>query len=207
MKKKAGERTLLTSVLLSSPGPIVIGMGLFVGRSSTQIADFVRRTSELVAIIVSWIVFRMIEKNNEMDAAHREKLESTANAMVGAAMCLSGAAMLFISLFSTNTDKGNVVPGLIIAILGAITNTWLWLRYRRLDREDPNAILAVQSRLYRAKSLVDVCVTIALAVVAISPASTAARVLDLVGSIIVALYLVVNGVYTLRERKLQVGRV
>lgn len=201
MKNKAGERTLLTSVLLSSPGPIVIGIGLFVGRSSTQIADFIRRTSELAAIIVSWIVYRLLENDTEPDPVRREKLERTANSLVGVAMCLSGVAMLFVALFSSNTDKGNVIPGLIIALLGVIANTLLWLRYRKLNREGPNAILAVQSRLYRTKSLVDVCVTIALTIVAIAPASTAARIFDLVGSIIVALYLVMNGVYTLRDKK------
>lgn len=201
MKKKAGERTLLTSVLLSSPGPIVIGIGLIVGRSSTQIADFIRRTSELAAIIVSWIVYRILENDTEPDPVRREKLERTANSLVGAAMCLSGVVMLFVALFSSSTDKGNVIPGLVIAILGVIANTLLWLRYRKLNRESPNAILAVQSRLYRTKSLVDVCVTIALAIVAIAPGSTAARVFDLAGSIIVAVYLVMNGVYTLRDKK------
>lgn len=33
-------RTLLTYVLFSMSGPIVLGLGLMVGRSSTQIADF-----------------------------------------------------------------------------------------------------------------------------------------------------------------------
>ena len=45
MKSKSGERTLLASVLMSSPGPIVVGTALFFGRSSTQFADFIRRTA------------------------------------------------------------------------------------------------------------------------------------------------------------------
>lgn len=56
MKGQSGERTLLASVLLSSPGPIVVGAGLLIGRSSTQLADFIRRTAELAAIVVSWAV-------------------------------------------------------------------------------------------------------------------------------------------------------
>ena len=47
--KKSGSRTFLMSVLMSSPGPLVVGLGLLAGRSSTQIADFVRRSSELLA--------------------------------------------------------------------------------------------------------------------------------------------------------------
>lgn len=201
MKQKTGERTLLTSVILSSPGSIVVGIGLFLGRSSTQIADFIRRTAELVAIIVSWLVFRHLHKSGEPDAVHKDKLERIANLFVGAAMCMSGTAMIIIALFSAETEKGNVIPGLVIAVLGVTTNSWFWFRYRKLNRDSPDAILAVQSRLYRAKALVDACVTAALAFVAIAPHSPAARYVDLGGSLIVAAYLVMNGIITLRGEK------
>ena len=58
-KAKSGSGTLLLSVLMSAPGPLVVGLGLLAGRSSTQIADFVRRSAELLAIIVSFVVFRV----------------------------------------------------------------------------------------------------------------------------------------------------
>ncbi|MDF2984551.1 MAG: putative rane transporter [Eubacterium sp.] len=198
MKQKSVEGTFLASVVMSSPGPIMVGAALFFGRSSTQLADFIRRTAELVAIIVSWIVFRILHKKGEPDAAYKNKLEHITNLCVGVAMCLSGAAMLFIALFSHNAKKGNVIPGLVIAVLGVTTNSWFWLRYRKLNREKPDRILSVQSRLYRAKSLVDACVITALTVVAYTPASFAARYADLGGSIIVAAYLIANGIITIR---------
>lgn len=196
MKSKSGEGTLLASVLLSSPGPIVMGAALFYGRSSTQLADFIRRMAELAAIIVSWIVFRILHKNSEQDVMRKYKLERTANICVGAAMCLSGAAMLYIALTSPNTEKGNVIPGLVIAILGVTTNSWFWLRYRKLNRKNPDAILAVQSRLYFAKSVVDACVTFSLTFITAAPASPATAYVDLGGSIIVAAYLIMNGIFT-----------
>ncbi|NLM11555.1 MAG: cation transporter [Clostridiaceae bacterium] len=197
MRQKSGERTLLASVLLSSPGPIVIGIALLFGRSSTQLADFIRRTSELVAIIVSWIVFRTVHKSDEFDPLRKEKLEHTANLCVGLAMCLSGVAMIFIALFSSGTEKGNVIPGLVIALLGVITNSWFWMRYRKLNHEKPDAILSAQSSLYRAKSLVDACVVIALTVVTIAPGTQTALYVDLFGSIIVAAYLIMSGIITI----------
>ncbi len=200
MSAKSGERTLLASVLMSSPGPLVLGVALLYGRSSTQLADFIRRTAELVAIVVSWAVFRLLRQNSEMDVMRRHRLQRTASSSVGLAMCLSGVVMLFVALFSPGMAKGNVVPGLVIAVLGVTTNSWFWLRYRRLDREQPDAILAVQSKLYRAKSLVDACVTIALAVVAIAPGAPAARIVDLGGSVIVAAYLILNGIIMVRGR-------
>lgn len=197
MKAKSSERTLLASVLMSSPGPIVVGVGLLLGRSSTQLSDFIRRTAELIAIIVSWLVFRITHKDGADDAISRAKLERIANLCVGAAMCLSGAAMLLVALLSDGGAQGNVIPGLVIAVLGVVTNTWFWLRYRKLNSASPNAILAVQSRLYRAKSLVDICVTIALAAVAIAPGSMAAHYMDIAGSVVVSVYLIVNGAITI----------
>ncbi|NLO70526.1 MAG: hypothetical protein GX102_06215 [Porphyromonadaceae bacterium] len=75
-------------------------------------------------------------------------MERIANLCVGLAMRLSGIAMILISFLSNHAEKGNVVLSLIIAILGAITNLWFWLRYRKVNREEPNAIISVQSKLY-----------------------------------------------------------
>lgn len=201
MKRKSGERTLLASVVLSAPGPVVLGVGLLVGRSSTQLADFVRRTAELAAIVVSWAMYRKTNQDSEKDPMDKAKRKRIANASVGIAMCLGGAAMVLIALLSNVADKGNVIPGLIIAVLGLLTNSWFWLRYRKLHRLEANAILAVQSKLYRAKSLVDGCVAAALTAVAISPTSPAAHYMDIGGSVVVAVYLIVNGMATLLDRK------
>lgn len=221
MNKKSGKRTMLMSVLMSAPGPLIVGAGLMVGRSTTQMADFLRRSAELLALVVAFIVYSMTADscvetldgnslgNGEMAAARcvpKEKveernvrLERKSNLFVGAMMFLSGSAMFVITLLSTSTEKGNVIPGLSVAILGVIANSLFWRKYTRLNRREPNAILAVQARLYRAKALVDICVTTALGSVALFPASGFSYYLDKVGSIIVALYLAWCGVKTIRE--------
>ena len=115
-------------------------------------------------------------------------------------MCLGGSLMLLLAFASENEDKGNVIPGLVIALLGVIANTFFWRKYTKLNKAEPNAIIAVQARLYRAKSLVDSCVTIALLSVALFPEAKASYYLDLIGSIIVALYLIWCGIQTIFER-------
>lgn len=198
-KKDSGSGTLLWSVIMSAPGPLVVGLGLLAGRSSTQLADFVRRSAELLAIVMSFAVYRITAVGGSCDEGRRAKLERKSNAFVGAMMCLGGSLMLALAFASGAQDKGNVIPGLTIAVLGVIANTIFWRRYTRLNRAQPNAILAVQARLYRAKSLVDGCVTLALLTVAVWPGSQAALWLDLAGSIAVAVYLVWCGIRTLRE--------
>lgn len=198
--KKSGSQTLLWSVIMSSPGPLVVGLGLLVGQSSTQIADFVRRSSELLAIIMAFVIYRITTREGGVDAERKARLERLSNLFVGAMMCLGGCVMLALAFASEHTEKGNVIPGLTIALLGVIANTIFWRKYVKLNRKEPNAILAVQARLYRAKSLVDLCVTAALLSVVVFPGSAFSYYIDLVGSIIVALYLVWCGGQTIRER-------
>ena len=197
--KKSGANTLLWSVIMSAPGPLVVGLGLAAGRSATQIADFVRRSAELLAIIMSFAVYTYIAGNRITDAAEKNRLERRSNLFVGAMMCLAGAIMAVLAFAVNHDDKGNVIPGLVIAVLGVTANSIFWLRYSRLNQLEPNAILAIQARLYRAKTIVDTSVTAALLTVLVAPESAAARRLDLVGSLVVAVYLLWCGVRTVYE--------
>ena len=202
---RSGSKTLLMSVLMSAPGPLVVGLGLRAGRSSTQIADFVRRSAELLAIIMSFLIYKITTKDGACNESRKVLLERCSNAFVGAMMCLGGGFMIALALMSDTTDKGNVIPGLAIAIMGVIANTLFWRKYTLLHKKESNAILAVQARLYRAKSLVDGCVTIALLSVAIAPASPVSAWLDFIGSIIVAVYLIWCGIRTVWESARQTG--
>ena len=197
--KKSGEKTLFLSVLMSSPGPLVVGLGLLSGRSSTQIADFVRRSAELLAIIMSYVIYKLTTKDDVCDEVKKQKLERGSNIFVGAMMCIGGIFMIILALMSDNSDKGNVIPGLAIAVMGVIANSIFWRKYTHLNRIEPNAILMVQARLYRAKTLVDSCVTIALLSVVIAPGTQISYWLDFIGSLIVAVYLIWCGVRTIYE--------
>lgn len=200
MKAKSGEKTMLMSVLMSSPGPIVVGAGLFMGQSATQLADFIRRTAELLSIIVSFVIYKIIHGKNEIDQAKQLKLERMANTCVGLAMIFSGAAMILIAILTKESETGNVIPGLSIAILGVIANSLFFFKYSSLNRKNPDAILAAQSRLYGAKALVDISVVVALVIVAMFPGTEPALYVDKIGSIIVAIYLIFTGILTVLEK-------
>lgn len=200
-EKKSGAKTLLWSVIMSSPGPLVVGLGLLAGSSSTQIADFVRRSAELLAIIMSFVVYSLLAKAEISSSLDKQKLESRSNMFVGAMMCLAGTIMAVLAFVMNQDDKGNVIPGLAIAVLGVIANSIFWSKYTRLNETSPDAILAVQARLYRAKTLVDISVTIALLSVLIAPQSIVSHWLDFLGSLVVSVYLVWCGIKTIYEEK------
>lgn len=200
MKSRTGEKTLLASVMMSSPGPLVLGIALFFGRSSTQMADFVRRTIELVAIIVSYVVFRITRNEEGITAKRKNHLERIANLTVGFTLLLSGATILYITLTSNNSEKGNVIPGLVISLLGVVVNSWFYIRYKVLNKEENNKIYQAQGKLYGAKALVDTCVAIALASILIAPNAPVTSYIDLIGSVVVALYMIFSGAVTLLKR-------
>ena len=200
-EKKSGYRTLLLSVLMSSYGPVILGLGLRVGHSSTQIADFTRRTAELLALIVAFIIYAVTNKRQELAEAEKQALERKGNLFTGFIMCISGLSMLLLSILSPDTDKGNVVPALVIAFLGVVANSIFWRRYTTLFHRLGNAILGVQARLYGAKTAVDTCVVIALAAVLILPGTKVSFWLDRIGSLLVALYMIRCGMMTIREQE------
>lgn len=103
--KKSGYRTLLTSMLLSSPGPLVLGLGLTVGHSSTQLSDFTRRTAEFLALIVAFAVYTVTNRR-KMDEKRKHALERRGNSFVGVIMCVSGLSMILLTVLSGREDKG-----------------------------------------------------------------------------------------------------
>jgi divalent metal cation (Fe/Co/Zn/Cd) transporter len=192
------EKTLLIALLLSAPGPLVTGYAVLTSHSTTQFADFLRRGVELVALFVSWWVFRQLQQKRTADQARLERL---AGLSVAGTMLFSGTAMLIVALsrLSVYEPSGRVALGLLIAILGLLTNGWFWWRYTVLTREQFSAVIAAQQGLYRAKASVDFCVVTALAAVAIAPTHPATRYVDILGSVMVAVYLLWNGLNTARS--------
>jgi divalent metal cation (Fe/Co/Zn/Cd) transporter len=197
------ERTLLAAVLLSMWAPVATGIAVALSQSTTQLADFVRRTVELVALVISWQVFRYLQRRQRLDNQKKVRLEKFAALSVTIALCCSGLVMLLLafSRLSTFIPGGNVYPGLAIAGMGLVTNGWFWRRYAALLAEQYSAIIASQHRLYRAKSVVDLCVIGALAAVAVDPTHPATRYLDLAGSMAVAVYLLWSGLGPLLGKK------
>ncbi len=199
---KSSERTLLVALLLSAPGPLVTGIAAITSGSATQIADFLRRTSELAATFMSWWVFRKLQRS-PVGKAQQQKLEHQANLTVARAMVCSGIAMLVVGVYRLYVYQptGNVTMGLVIAALGLITNSGFMCKYMALNKAQPNPVIAGQLKLYRAKACVDFVVVAALAAVAIAPTHPATRYVDALGSIAVSFYLLWTGITS--ERKLK----
>lgn len=185
------QKTFLASMLLSLWAPLATGIAVFMSRSVTQIADFIRRTVEFLVLLLSWLVFRYLTQGEEPDEKTKKRWEKIVNLGVAVALGLSGLIMLFLALFRLPNFKpgGNVIPGLVIAVLGFAVNLWFWQRYSAMERAGPCPVVGAQRQLYLAKIFVDICVILALATVAFIPAHAVTKHVDALGSVAVSLYL------------------
>lgn len=188
------EKTLLSSLLLSAPGPLVTGIPAMTSLSATQLADFIRRTAELVALAISWWVYRRIHQDSQIETRKALKLEKFSHYVVALAMLCSGLAMMIIGCLRISEPRvsGNVMLGLVIAGLGLVTNGYFWQRYRYLNQKDHHIVMASQQRLYRAKTMVDGAVATSLLGVTFFPRHPLTPYVDALGCIVVGLYLLFN---------------
>jgi divalent metal cation (Fe/Co/Zn/Cd) transporter len=195
------ERTLLVAFLLSVWAPLVTGLAVILSHSTTQLADFIRRTVELGALFMAWWVFRHLRRNTALDIQEKARLEKIAGLSTAAALGGSAIGMLVVTLsrLSSFTPGGNVTPGMIIAGLGLITNTWFWRRYTGFNHERHSPIMDSQRLLYRAKAFVDLCVILALGSVSFFPDWVLTRSIDLLGSMAIVGYLLWSGVHAGRK--------
>lgn len=190
---------MLAAVLLSAWAPLSTGIAVLLSQSTTQLADFIRRSVELIALLISWLIFRKLSRRQPA-LQERVRLERIAGISVAVTLGVSGLVMLGLAVSRVNNFQpgGNVYLGLVIAVLGLVVNLFFWRRYRHLGGEAPNSIISAQAQLYRAKCLVDLCVIVALSAVAINPQHSATRYIDILGTGAVALYLIWSGLCSFR---------
>lgn len=192
--KRSGRKTLIMSIIMSSPGPLVVGLSLINGNSTTQLADFLRRTIEFLAIVLAFIVFCLTSNEETIDIERKARLEKYSNIFVSISMVISGIIMLVLGVFNQNQDKGNLIPSMIIALLGLSSNGIFWFKYRKMAKMTGDELFKTQTSLYGGKIFVDLSVFTSLTVVLFSKNYTLSYYFDLVGTMCVAIYLIYSGI-------------
>ncbi len=205
MKNKTdkSEKTLLTAFLLSAPGPLFTGYAAFTSLSTTQISDFMRRLAELIALFTAYWVYRKIQRDKNIDEAKKSRMEQITDLCVGGVLCFSGLIILLVASlrFFISSPSGNVTMGLVIAILGLLTNSYFFFTYRSLANKDHDPIIISQAKLYSAKACIDFAVVFALSALTIAPESPYVKYIDILGSLVVAVYILHKGILTLVKHR------
>lgn len=202
------EKTLISSIALSSWGPLTTGFAMTLTSSLTQKADFLRRSIELISMVTAWMIYRYVKKNH-IEHFKREKLEWVAMEMVSFTMIFTGSILLIIGLMqikNQNHPEGDIRLGLFVALMGLAVNSFFWKRYHGFYAEEKNALIFAQKRLYKSKVLLDLAVIAGLLSVHFLHDKNLGFILDSLGMWVVSGFLLKNGLGTLllnKKRRLQ----
>lgn len=196
-------KTLVLSVVLSAFGPLVLMVAMFMNTAATQVADFVRRTAELGVLILALWMYKKL--SNPLKRSFKRRYESTmyyASASVLSFSALFLTVIIILDILNPSVPEGNVLLGLTVAVLGAVVNSFFFVRYTLFNKERSSAIMDSQGNIYQAKLIVDVNVMIALASVLIFQEGWIGYWIDLTGTAVIVIYLLIRSATLFKKGKL-----
>ena len=194
------KKTLHRAWIASFVGLVAVLFAYKVGESSIIFADFLRRGIEFLSLFISWIVFLVINKKT-LSAHAGKKLEF-----------ISGFFIVFIMLFSfisisynayieflEPTETGWLLPGMVVASIAIINNSYFWRKYKKIVREESTQIIESQRRLYRSKVWGDGTVLITLLLTQFLGSYHWQKYIDPAGSVLIALFILFSAIKILKE--------
>ena len=202
--ERASERSLMLAISLDiTMGVSFTSLGL-LGGSLTIVAEAIRGVLGILLECFSLHVMRRIHRGSlaEMEFG-TGKLEQVASTAIGIGMVV-GAMWVTAKAFDLAAGEGTVgTPfGLTLgAIIGAVNiyiNSMAWNAARLAARRDGSLLMATQVQSRLVKLLCSLFVGLALTVAALSMDAFVAVAADVIGSIFVALFTIINGVRILR---------
>ncbi len=197
---RSRKKTLILSIVFSSFGPFVLLWALFLNTSTTQLADFLRRTVELSVLILAFWMFLRLEKQPSRKCYYQKIMYRTS----GGVLILSALflfVVLVINLVNPVAPTGNVILGLSVAALGVVFNAYFSIRYKGFNLDKPNAVMDTQGKLYQAKTVVDVNVVITLGSMLVFTNPTVLYAIDSVGTSVIVVYLMIRGLTMIKTPK------
>ncbi len=190
--KREKERTLRAAWMISAGAPLATGFAFYQSGSVTVLADFFRRTLELMVLFANWLIYKKILRNETaIKKIDEQKLEGYAARGVMAVMALSFFVIFFNALGQLRDPQplGRIWAAMTIGILGMLVNGTFWWKNRSLAKREESSIFYAQWKLYRAKALMDVTLVIILSSSKIFEAYPVSLYFDPVGSIGISFFL------------------
>lgn len=190
-QNKTSSLTLL-SVIATFVGLIPTTYAMLISNSAALFADFLRCTSEFVALLIAYLVIR---KSSLADFSRYNygmgKLEHMASLAVASAMGISFVIITLLLYQRTQqhvTVEGSLF-GFIVAVLGVLANGALWIHYQSHLKNSSSPVVLSQVRLFRSKTLATSVVAISLSLTFVPALRPFAGLSDSLGSALIGLFL------------------
>ena len=194
---KSGRKKLLFALFIISPALVPLAVSVIFGTSSTETADLVRRSCDVLSVLLAYVAFEITARIDPKNEITRKRIEAFVKYFTGATMCVSGIIMIDISIVGFGGEKGRVIVSFVLALIAALTNAILYFNYRSMK----NSILAVQAKTHFAKMFFNVLVSVILLVWLVVPSATVKSYVDLIGSLFISGYMLLCGVKVMTDKE------
>jgi cation diffusion facilitator family transporter len=176
------------------------------------LSDLLKSGSETAATFLSWLAVRKIRQGQNFEYNYGQgKLENISSLAVAGAMIFSWLIVTYsaIERLRHPAPLGSVGLALFVTGGSALVNIWMWRKNLRLLQTEPSPILDSQWRLYRAKTVANICVVSSLLLGLALREYAWSLYIDPIGALIISGFLlqsayrvVTDSVYDLLDRTL-----
>lgn len=161
------ERSIFVGFVLALCLLIPCVIAAYIAKSLTLAVDMFISLAEMLASLFSWIIIRRIARGRNHDFNYGVgKLENISGLAVAAVMLASFVVVVMEGIDRLRAPvaivKAGVVVGFAITAFAAVSDTWLWIKNRRLARRQSTPLMEAQWRFFRSKSVCDYCVLASL---------------------------------------------
>ncbi|MBK7599620.1 MAG: cation diffusion facilitator family transporter [Acidobacteria bacterium] len=168
--------------------------------------------SETVATFLSWLAVRKVRQGKTFDYNYGQgKLENISSLAVAGAMLLSWMIVTYgaIERFRHPSKIGSIAFALFVTGGSALVNFRIWRNNLKLSQIEASPIIESQWRLYRAKTLANICVVTSLILSAMFREYQWSAYIDPLGALLISGFLlqsayrvITDSVYDLLDRTL-----
>ena len=186
------ERAVMIGIVTSGAQLPVGIVAAVLGGSIALVADLLRASAELLAMVLSWLALRAVRRApRDVFNYGLDKLESAASVVVGGALLVSFVVVLVgaIARLVAPTPIGNASLGLVAAVVGTAGSVWLWRRNYVIARRAASPVMEAHWRLYRSKTVTNGTVAVSVGIALAFKDHAWAAYADPLGSLVIAGYL------------------
>ena len=186
---KEKERAILNGLLLGVASLIIGTIAAIMGNSVVLVVGTLRAASETFASFLSYMSIRQVNKGKSSSYNYGYgKLENISGLIVAGAMLISFLVVMYVAIlrFRDPQPVGQVWLGVLQTSATLIFNLQLWRRYYQLSKQSYSPIMEAQWQLFRAKSLANIGVIVALLLSSFLRSYSWAAYIDPVASLIFA---------------------
>jgi ferrous-iron efflux pump FieF len=161
------ETAIRNGMLLALLDTVIVTVALVAANSSVLLADFFKTLLELVAVMLSWLAIRRINRGaNQQFEYGMGKMEHLVSLFVGLLMAVC------LLLITVNAVRNILHPshiegiGILISIgdqiVYAFVNAALWLKNRSAARAGASPLMEAQSKLFLTRMIGNVFILLSL---------------------------------------------